>query len=58
VEGGYRGGIIDCQWSDIGDGTASVLFGATVTAKYYGRAYLHSDTCCNHTVNAWTRTTY
>lgn len=58
VEGRFRGGLMPCQWSDVGDGVARVSFGPTTAAQYYGRALNHSDTCCPHTIWGWTRTTY
>jgi hypothetical protein len=52
-----RGNITACKWSDVGDGVASVQFGATTEADYRAWAYLNRS-CCPHTVGAWTRTTY
>lgn len=52
-----RGGVVDCEWSN-GVGIADVAFGATTQASY--RAYLYNapQTCCAHTVDGWTKTTY
>jgi hypothetical protein len=51
-----RGGIKDCKWSENGSGY--VQFGATTGVSYYGVVENHADTCCAHTINGWTRTTY
>jgi hypothetical protein len=52
-----RGNITGCKFSDTGDGIASVIFGATTNATYRAWAYI-GRSCCPHTIQAWTRTTY
>jgi hypothetical protein len=56
VNGNIRGNLVNCRWSDQG-GHAAVNFGDTYAVQYRAYAYLHSDTCCNHTINAFTFTT-
>ncbi len=55
VNGQIRGGQISCRWSE--NGLAVVTFGPTYALQYRGEAYLHPDTCCNHTIAAWAETT-
>jgi len=55
ANGNVRGGKVSCRWSE--NGAAVVTFGPTYALQYKGVAYLHSDTCCNHTIGAWAKTT-
>jgi hypothetical protein len=54
-----RGGVVDCEWSD-GAGTriADVPFGPTTAIQYRAFSYNAPQTCCAHTVDGWTKTTY
>jgi hypothetical protein len=57
AENHIRGYYTACKFSDVGNGVAEAVFDPTTNPTYRAWAYL-STSCCPHTVNAYTATTY